>query len=188
VATFALIHRGGGSAWDWHLVAPVLREHGHDALAVDLPGEDESAGWEEYADAVVEALGDRRGVVVVGHSLGAFTAPLVVASPRRVRSWRHLAEIGQLGDRLAQLAPRLAASEGEPGTHPGLRQAMGSPARPRRAGPAGPVVDGGPVEHHDRVVSEATKALGRHGGERRLRGSRGHDDHPIRQRRRSSAQ
>ncbi len=79
VATFALIHGGGGSAWDWHLVAPRLREHGHDAVAVDLPGDDESAGWEEYADAVVQAIGDRRRVVVVGHSLGGFTAPLVCA-------------------------------------------------------------------------------------------------------------
>ncbi len=77
MATFALIHGGGGSAWDWHLVAPALRERGHDAAAVDLPSEDESAGWEEYADAVVQAIGDRREVVVVGHSLGGFTAPLV---------------------------------------------------------------------------------------------------------------
>lgn len=77
MATFALIHGGGGSAWDWHLVIPALREHGHDAVAVDLPSDDESAGWDEYADAVVHAIGDRRGVVVVGHSLGGFTAPLV---------------------------------------------------------------------------------------------------------------
>jgi pimeloyl-ACP methyl ester carboxylesterase len=69
--------RRGGSAWDWHLVAPALREHGHDAVAVDLPCEDQSAGWEQYADAVVQAIGDRRGVVVMGHSLGGFTAPLV---------------------------------------------------------------------------------------------------------------
>jgi pimeloyl-ACP methyl ester carboxylesterase len=73
VATFALIHEGGGSAWGWHLVAPALHERGHDAVAIDLPIEDESAGWEEYTDAV----GGRRGVVVVGHSLGGFTAPLV---------------------------------------------------------------------------------------------------------------
>jgi len=79
VATFALIHGGGGSAWDWHLVAPALRGRGHDAVAVDLPSEDESAGWEEYTDVVVRAVGDRRGVVVVGHSLGGFTAPLVCA-------------------------------------------------------------------------------------------------------------
>jgi pimeloyl-ACP methyl ester carboxylesterase len=79
VAIFALIHGGGGSAWDWHLVAPELRERGHEPVAVDLPSGDESAGWWEYADAVVEAVGNRRGVVVVGHSLGGFTAPLVCA-------------------------------------------------------------------------------------------------------------
>jgi pimeloyl-ACP methyl ester carboxylesterase len=79
VATFALIHGGGGSAWDWHLVVPELRELGHDPVAVDLPCEDEPAGWEEYVEVVVDALGDRQNVVVVGHSLGGFTAPLVCA-------------------------------------------------------------------------------------------------------------
>jgi pimeloyl-ACP methyl ester carboxylesterase len=79
VATFALIHGGGGSAWDWHLVTPELRERGHDSVAVDLPSENASAGWWEYADAVVQAVGDRGDVVVVGHSLGGFTAPLVCA-------------------------------------------------------------------------------------------------------------
>ncbi|HXV57334.1 MAG TPA: alpha/beta hydrolase [Gaiellaceae bacterium] len=79
MSTFALIHGGGGSAWDWHLVAPELRERGHEPIAVDLPSEDESAGWWDYADAVVEAVGDRQDLVVVGHSLGGFTAPLVCA-------------------------------------------------------------------------------------------------------------
>jgi pimeloyl-ACP methyl ester carboxylesterase len=79
VATFALVHGCGGSAWDWHLVAPQLRELGHDPVAVDLPTEDSSAGWTAYADAVVKAVGDRSEVVVVGHSLGGFTAPLVCA-------------------------------------------------------------------------------------------------------------
>ncbi len=79
MATFALIHGGGGSSWDWHLVAPELREHGHDPVAVDLPSEDKSAGWSDYADTVVQAIGDRSDLVVVGHSLGGFTAPLVCA-------------------------------------------------------------------------------------------------------------
>jgi DNA-binding NarL/FixJ family response regulator len=79
VATFALIHGGGGGALDWHLVAPALREYGHDPVAVDLPKEDPSAGWSEYADTVVQAVGDGGDLVVVGHSLGAFTAPLVCA-------------------------------------------------------------------------------------------------------------
>jgi pimeloyl-ACP methyl ester carboxylesterase len=77
MVTFVLIHGGGGSAWDWHLVAPELRERGHDVVAVDLPSEDASAGLWEYADAVVDAIGDRTDLVVVAHSFGGFTGPLV---------------------------------------------------------------------------------------------------------------
>jgi pimeloyl-ACP methyl ester carboxylesterase len=83
VSTFALIHGGGGSSWDWHLVSSELRERGHDAVAVDLPSEDESAGWWDYAETVVQAVGDCRDLVVVAHSLGGFTAPLVC---RRIRA------------------------------------------------------------------------------------------------------
>ena len=79
MATFALIHGGGGSAWDWHLVVPELRERGHEPVAVDLPSDEESAGWQAYAGAVVDAVADREDVTVVGHSLGGFTAPLVCA-------------------------------------------------------------------------------------------------------------
>jgi pimeloyl-ACP methyl ester carboxylesterase len=79
VSTFALVHGGGGSSWDWHLVEAELRDRGHGAVSVDLPIEDRLAGWEEYAGTVIHALGNRRDVVVVGHSLGGFTAPLVCA-------------------------------------------------------------------------------------------------------------
>jgi pimeloyl-ACP methyl ester carboxylesterase len=60
-------------------VVPELRARGADAVAMDLPIEDEAAGLSEYADAVVAAVGDRTGLVVVGHSYGGFTAPLVCA-------------------------------------------------------------------------------------------------------------
>jgi pimeloyl-ACP methyl ester carboxylesterase len=79
MAAFALIHGGGANAWDWHLVAPALRERGHHPVAVDLPSQDRSAGWSEYTDTLVRAVGDRSELVVVGHSLGGFTAPLVCA-------------------------------------------------------------------------------------------------------------
>jgi len=77
MATYALIHGGGDVGWYWHLVEAELRERGHDVVAPDLPCEDQSAGWSEYADTVVEAIGDREGVVVVAQSLGGFTAPIV---------------------------------------------------------------------------------------------------------------
>jgi pimeloyl-ACP methyl ester carboxylesterase len=77
VNTFVLIHGAGDVGWYWHLVEAELRRRGHDAVAPDLPCEDDAAGLPEYADAVVEAIGDRTDLVVVAQSLGGFTAPLV---------------------------------------------------------------------------------------------------------------
>jgi len=77
MATYVLIHGAGDVGWYWHLVEPELRARGHDVVAPDLPCEDESAGWTEYADAVIDAVGDRTDLVVVAQSLGGFTAPIV---------------------------------------------------------------------------------------------------------------
>jgi pimeloyl-ACP methyl ester carboxylesterase len=77
--TYVLIHGAGDVAWYWHLVSAELQERGHDVVAVDLPCEVDSAGWSQYADVVVEAIGDRTDLVVVAQSFGGFTAPLVCA-------------------------------------------------------------------------------------------------------------
>ena len=77
MATFVLIHGAASDGWYWHLVVTELKARGHDAVAPDLPCDDDSAGLAEYADTVVDAIGDRSDLVVVGQSLGAFTAPLV---------------------------------------------------------------------------------------------------------------
>jgi pimeloyl-ACP methyl ester carboxylesterase len=77
LSAFVLIHGAGDGGWYWHLVEAELRARGHDVVAPDLPAGDESAGLSEYADAVVAAVGDRKDLVVVGQSFGAFTAPLV---------------------------------------------------------------------------------------------------------------
>ena len=79
MATFVLIHGAGDAGWYWHLVERELRLRGHDTLAPDLPCDDDSAGLDEYAGAVVKAIGGRRGLVVVAQSFGGFTAPLVAA-------------------------------------------------------------------------------------------------------------
>jgi len=79
MATYVLIHGAGDSAFYWHLLAPELRERGHEVVAMDLPCDDESAGLSEYTDAVVQAIGDHTELVLVAQSFGAFTAPLVCA-------------------------------------------------------------------------------------------------------------
>ena len=50
---------------------------GHDVVAVDLPCDDDDAGLEDYVQTVVDAIGDRRDLILVAQSLGGFTAPLV---------------------------------------------------------------------------------------------------------------
>lgn len=76
-ATFVLIHGAGDVGWYWHLVERRLSSEGYGVVAPDLPCDDDSAGLPEYVDAVVDAIGDRRNLIVVGQSFGGFTAPLV---------------------------------------------------------------------------------------------------------------
>ncbi len=74
---YLLVPGAGGAAWYWSRVAPLLESAGHDAIAVDLPGDDESAGPAEYADLVAAAAAGAQDVVLVAQSMGGFTAPLV---------------------------------------------------------------------------------------------------------------
>lgn len=77
MATFVLVHGGGDVGWSWHLVQEELERRGYDVVAPDLPCEDDGTDLRDYADSVVEAIGDRHDLIVVGHSYGGFTAPLV---------------------------------------------------------------------------------------------------------------
>lgn len=74
---FLLVPGAGGTAWYWHRVVAALEARGHDAVAVDLPADDDKAGWQEYVDVAVSAAGHRSDLVVVGQSMGAFTASLL---------------------------------------------------------------------------------------------------------------
>lgn len=73
---FVLVPGAGGAAWYWHRVVPLLRAHGHEAVAVELPGADEHAGLPEYTAEVVKAINGDRDVVVVAQSMGGFTAAM----------------------------------------------------------------------------------------------------------------
>lgn len=74
---YVLVPGAGGSPWYWSRVVPLLESAGHDVIAVDLPGSDESAGLREYTDIVVTAAAGANDVVLVAQSMGGFTAPLV---------------------------------------------------------------------------------------------------------------
>jgi alpha-beta hydrolase superfamily lysophospholipase len=85
MTTYLLIPGAGGRASYWHLVVPILRTAGHTVVAPDLPAQDDDAGLDAYLDAAVFALDGDGGadeLVVVGQSLGAFTAPVVAAQRR----------------------------------------------------------------------------------------------------------
>jgi pimeloyl-ACP methyl ester carboxylesterase len=80
VTTFGLVHGAFHGAWCWELLAAELRTLGHETVAMDLPCEDPNAGNQRYAEVVVETLADHGPVVLVGHSLGGLTIPLVAAA------------------------------------------------------------------------------------------------------------
>lgn len=74
VTTWLLIPGAGGAGWYWHRIVERLTARGDTALAVDLPADDPAAGVPRYVEVALEALGGRERPVVVGQSLGAFTA------------------------------------------------------------------------------------------------------------------
>jgi pimeloyl-ACP methyl ester carboxylesterase len=91
VVTFGLVHGAYHGSWCWEKLTPELERRGHQALAVDLPTEDPQAGAAEYAAAALAAFGGAGDdLVVVGHSLGGLTIPLIAAS-RPVRQLIFLA-------------------------------------------------------------------------------------------------
>lgn len=73
MASFSLVHGAWHGGWCWDAVRAELEARGHVVHTPDLPCEDVAAGVEEYAAAVPAAD------VVVGHSLGGFTIPVVEA-------------------------------------------------------------------------------------------------------------
>ncbi len=78
MTTFGLVHGAYHGAWCWQPLIDELERRGHHGLAVDLPSEDPDAGALEYANTAVDAFaaGDEN-LIVVGHSLGGLTIPLV---------------------------------------------------------------------------------------------------------------
>jgi pimeloyl-ACP methyl ester carboxylesterase len=78
-----LVPGAGGAATYWSYVVPRLVAAGHDVRTVDLPGDDSRAGLEQYAERVLEVVGDN--TVVAAQSMGGFTAAIVAARAKLAR-------------------------------------------------------------------------------------------------------
>jgi pimeloyl-ACP methyl ester carboxylesterase len=77
MANYVLIHGAGGVGWNWHLVARELEQLGHETVAPDFPIDDETATLNDYAAVLVRAVGTIERAIVVAHSFGGYTAPIV---------------------------------------------------------------------------------------------------------------
>jgi pimeloyl-ACP methyl ester carboxylesterase len=78
--TFGLVHGAWHRGSCWEPLVAELAGRGFPSVAVDLPADQADAGVDEYADRVVGALRPVGGpVVLVGHSMGGLTVPVVAA-------------------------------------------------------------------------------------------------------------
>jgi pimeloyl-ACP methyl ester carboxylesterase len=93
MTTFCLIHGSWHGKWCFERLTPYLEAAGHRALAVELPSDRPGTTCSEYAEVVAAELGDDDDdVILVGHSFGGLTIPLVPAL-RPVRSLVYLAAL-----------------------------------------------------------------------------------------------
>ena len=121
MATFALVHGSWHDAWCWHRVTPHLEHAGHDVVAMDLPIDDTSATFDDYADVVCTSLEGCGDVVLVGHSLGSLAIPLVAAR----RPVRHLVYLCAYAPDIGRSLADQLASDPEmvnPAVNPGLKR------------------------------------------------------------------
>ena len=111
--SIALVHGAFEDASIWQGTQAKLQADGYKVIAVNLPGRPSSplspdkATIELYRDTVLKAIeGERRPVVLVGHSFGGFTISAVAeAAPKKVKTLIYLAAyLPQQGDSLLSLA------------------------------------------------------------------------------------
>jgi pimeloyl-ACP methyl ester carboxylesterase len=132
MVTFALIHGAGDSGWYWHLAGAELRAQGHDAIAPDLPCDNDTASLDDYAATVARAASGRPDLVIVGQSYGAFTATLAAAQLRP-----------RLLVLLAGMIPAPGESPGQWWANTGYQHAVQQQAR----------LGGGKTGHDDPLIS-----------------------------------
>lgn len=79
MATFVLIPGAGTDPRVYTATIEALRERGHEGIAPPLPLDDPAARPSDHAAAIAAAVPAGQEIVVVAHSIAAFTGPLVAA-------------------------------------------------------------------------------------------------------------
>ena len=100
MTTFVLVHGASHGSWCWDKVVPLLEAQGHEAIAVDLPGNTygefdipaAQVTLDSYAQNVCKVLDQlEEPVVLVGHSLGGLTITQTAEyRPDKIRSLVYL--------------------------------------------------------------------------------------------------
>jgi pimeloyl-ACP methyl ester carboxylesterase len=116
--TIVLVHGAWSDATAWQAVTPLLKAQGHEVIAVNLPGHGSDAtpftniSLQSYADAVKNAIGDRKNIILVGHSMAGLVISQVAEQiPGQIKELVYLAAyLPQNGESLLSLAKQDADS------------------------------------------------------------------------------
>src|SRR6187402_1481075 len=121
LSTIILVHGAWADATAWQAVVPLLKAQGHEVIAVNLPGHGTDAtsftniSLQSYTEVVKNAIGDRKNVVLVGHSMAGLVISQVAEEiPAQIKELVYLAAyLPQNGESLLSLAKQ------DPDTHIG---------------------------------------------------------------------
>jgi pimeloyl-ACP methyl ester carboxylesterase len=76
--TFALVHGSWHDKWCWHLLEKELQAAGHSTVSMDLPVDDPTKDFDDYAEVIANSLEDKTNIVGVFHSRAGNYGPRAV--------------------------------------------------------------------------------------------------------------
>lgn len=119
--TIVLVHGAWSDESSWNAVTPLLKAQGEEVITVNLKGHGKDTTsfanitFQTYVDQVKAAIGDRKNVVLVGHSFAGLVISQVAEEiPTQIKEMIYLAAaLPHDGDSLLGLA------QGDPASHIG---------------------------------------------------------------------
>jgi pimeloyl-ACP methyl ester carboxylesterase len=116
--TIVLVHGAWSDSTAWNMVTPVLKAKGFDVVKVSLPGHGEdntpfpSITLKSYVDAVEGAIGDKKNITLVGHSMaGVVISQVAEDMPGSIKKLIYLsAYLPANGQSLLDIATKDAGS------------------------------------------------------------------------------